>query len=419
MNTAVRVKRRRAGKATERGSALLIVFVFAAIIAIMLYMELPVAVFEAHRQKEELLIDRGNEYAHAVKLFVRKVGTYPASLEALEKTNQMRFLRHRFKDPFTGKDDWRLLHAGPNGMLIDSKVNPIGLGQNGNGRNATGTQNGSTANGTFGSPSGGASSAFGSTGQNTFGSNGGFGSGGSSSDSTPPEVAVRPVPQRAPAVAANGGGQVAGAAGDASPMSPLLAPGQAEANSGTTPNAGASQNAATGQMDAASGAPGQNSPPAGSTPVAGNGGATSPQGTALAAGTSTMGAGTAMGTLTSPGIAGVASKAAGHSIKVVNDQTDYSLWEFYYDPTKDASRGIANAMGSVGAGAQQGTPQQNGIGQNSQQNGFGTSSPFGNSNSFGTSSPFSNAGGSSGNNAPGTNGAASPGISPQQPSPPQ
>ncbi len=34
----------------------------------------------------------------------------------------MRFLRKRFKDPFTGKDDWRLLHAGPGGIIIDSKV---------------------------------------------------------------------------------------------------------------------------------------------------------------------------------------------------------------------------------------------------------------------------------------------------------
>src|ERR1700760_2879774 len=106
----------------ERGSALLIVFVFAAIIAIMLYREMPVAAFEARRQKEELLIDRGNEYKHAIKLYVRKVGQFPASIDALENTNRMRFLRYKFEDPMTGKNDWRLLHAGPNGIILDSKV---------------------------------------------------------------------------------------------------------------------------------------------------------------------------------------------------------------------------------------------------------------------------------------------------------
>ena len=110
---------------SERGSALLIVFLFSAVIAIMLYRELPVAAFEAERNREQLLIDRGNEYSHAVRLFVRKFRMYPASIAQLENTNRMRFLRHRFKDPLTGNDDWLLLHAGPNGQLLDSKVNPI------------------------------------------------------------------------------------------------------------------------------------------------------------------------------------------------------------------------------------------------------------------------------------------------------
>src|ERR1700693_5482874 len=127
---------------SQRGSALLIVFVFAAFVAIMLYREMPVAVFEAKRQKEQMLIDRGEQYKRAFKLFYKKFGMYPASIQQLEDTNRMRFLRQRFKDPFTGKDDWRLLHMGPGGMLIDSKVNPLrtnnqagnasGLGSNSN-----------------------------------------------------------------------------------------------------------------------------------------------------------------------------------------------------------------------------------------------------------------------------------------------
>lgn len=69
-----------------------------------------------------------------------------------------------------------------------------------------------------------------------------------------------------------------------------------------------------------------------------------------------------MGAIAGGGIAGVASKAGGKTIKVVNDQTDYSLWEFYYDPSKDLARGAgANAMAPGGAlgqtGAQGNAPQ--------------------------------------------------------------
>jgi hypothetical protein len=78
------------------------------------------------------------------------------------------------------------------------------------------------------------------------------------------------------------------------------------------------------------------------------------------------------------GVAGVASKAEGHSVKVVNDQTDYSLWEFYYDPSKDQTPGAA---GGVQATAGQATQNPSGFGQSgTNQSGFGSSS-FGQSTS--------------------------------------
>ena len=161
-------------KTGERGSALLIVFVFAAIVLIMLYREMPVAAFEARRQKEELLIDRGNEYKHAIKLYVKKIGQFPPSIDALENTNRMRFLRHKFDDPITGKNDWRLLHAGPNGVIIDSKVQTANAAP-GTMPGANPATQSSAAQSTFGgsssfgnnsntnSAAGGASSSFGSS----------------------------------------------------------------------------------------------------------------------------------------------------------------------------------------------------------------------------------------------------------------
>ena len=82
----------------------------------------------------------GTEYQRAIQLYYRKLGRYPPSIEALENTNNIRFLRRRYKDPLTGEDAWRIVHMGPAGP-IDSLVNPLktGVGQDGQpfGQNAT------------------------------------------------------------------------------------------------------------------------------------------------------------------------------------------------------------------------------------------------------------------------------------------
>src|SRR5450755_4677311 len=87
-------------RADESGFALLLVFLMAAIVAIGLYYEMPRVAMETQRQKEQLLIERGEQYKRA---------------------NQ-RFLRHRYVDPMTGKDEWRLIHI-QNGVLTDSLIN--------------------------------------------------------------------------------------------------------------------------------------------------------------------------------------------------------------------------------------------------------------------------------------------------------
>jgi hypothetical protein len=92
----------------------------AAVVGIMLWLEVPRVAFEAERIREETLIQRGEEYKHAIKLFYRRFQRYPPSLEALDNTNNIRFIRRRYKDPMTGKDDWRQIHAGPGGIFTDS-----------------------------------------------------------------------------------------------------------------------------------------------------------------------------------------------------------------------------------------------------------------------------------------------------------
>jgi type II secretory pathway pseudopilin PulG len=103
----------------ESGFALLTVLLMAAVIAISLYLELPRVAFEAQRQKEQLLIERGEQYKRAIQVFFTTTKRYPARIEDLESWNGRRFLRRRYIDPMTGKDEWRLVHM-QNGVLTDS-----------------------------------------------------------------------------------------------------------------------------------------------------------------------------------------------------------------------------------------------------------------------------------------------------------
>jgi hypothetical protein len=114
--------RRRSRSDSERGFALLFIFVLMAGIAIGMLMELPRVAFETQREREEMLIERGEQYQRAIGLYVKTIKRYPAKIEDLESTNNMRFLRRRYIDPMTGKDEWRLIHVGPNGQLLDSLV---------------------------------------------------------------------------------------------------------------------------------------------------------------------------------------------------------------------------------------------------------------------------------------------------------
>lgn len=360
MRTVVRTRK------GERGSALLIVFLFAAVLAISLYIEMPSVAFEAKRAKEQLLIDRGDEYAHAVKLYYRKFRTYPPSLDALENTNQMRFLRHRFKDPMTGDGKWRLLHAGPGGQLTDSLVNPIGL-------NANGKTPGTGTNSSFGSNSTNASNT-GSNAAVSNASNSPWGAAAASSDNGS-GTTVAGIPQRPPEMPI-GGGAAINPASNIDPTESLLPTTAAQtqpAQSGAvTPGT-----APTFQMGIPAQAMPQTSAASGSNmsnpmqgvqglfanpnplPGTGNPAITAPLTSASPGGTTnsafpTTGTPSGMGTMQAGGIAGVASLAKGATIKTVNEETDYSLWEFYYDPTKDTSM-----VGQSGINPMNGVTQPN------------------------------------------------------------
>ncbi|HJT87835.1 MAG TPA: hypothetical protein VJ732_08260, partial [Bryobacteraceae bacterium] len=65
-------------------------------------------------------IERGEQYKRAIYLFFHDQKRYPSKIEDLESFQNKHYLRHRYVDPMTGKDEWRLIHIGANGTLVDS-----------------------------------------------------------------------------------------------------------------------------------------------------------------------------------------------------------------------------------------------------------------------------------------------------------
>ncbi len=93
-----------------------------ALILITLAAGLPAVTADLRRQKEEELIHRGAQYTRAIRQYYRRFGSYPATLEQLEDTSHMRFLRKHYQDPLTNAD-FRVLHVGE--VLLAPKVSKL------------------------------------------------------------------------------------------------------------------------------------------------------------------------------------------------------------------------------------------------------------------------------------------------------
>ncbi len=378
---------------SESGFALLLVFLMAALLAIALYTEIPRVAFQTQRAKEQMLMERGEQYKLGIRRFMQANSRLPANLDELEKLNNRHFLRRRYKDPMTGKDEWRLIHS-TGGVLTDSKLskkddkketNPNagtfvaqmpGLGSmptNGQGANVATRRRASDGGG----------ADFSQIGNSTSPSAGPPGAPGTNYPGMP----------GAPGTPQPGSGSfVGGGSGMGSqPNNPF---GGAPVNAGQMPGCRRMPGGMPGGMPGTPGAPGTGFP--GSAPGQPNQAVnminnilTSPRPGGLA-GIQTAGAG--MG---GTGIAGVASSVDEDAIMVYVDQTNYSLWEFVYDgnfqPPADprqASSGtpvnqMGNMAGSSPPGSPIGSPGGSSIGSPAGSS-FGGSQPAG--SSFGGSS---------------------------------
>ena len=177
----------------EAGYVLVAVIFLTVALLISLAVAAPKMAMSIQRDKELETIHRGEQYRRAIKLYYAKFGSYPTSIDQLVETNEIRFLRKKYTDPLTGKDDWKPVYFGqahvrPLGFF-GQPLMTAGLGTSGSMYAATTTTttdangvpvaSGDQTGGANGA-SGSANSGFGSTGS-SFGSSGSsFGSSGSS-----------------------------------------------------------------------------------------------------------------------------------------------------------------------------------------------------------------------------------------------
>lgn len=173
----------------EQGFMLVGVIVLIFLVFLALSIAAPKVARDLRREREVEAIHRGNEYVRAIQLYYRKFGRYPGTMDQLEKTSNIRFLRQKYPDPMTGKADWRLIHVGEAKTTVKGFFGqPLagisgGAGGLGAASSMVSSQPGSTVNGAQPGATGlGSSSGMGLSGS----SGSGFSLGPSSSSSSPP-----------------------------------------------------------------------------------------------------------------------------------------------------------------------------------------------------------------------------------------
>lgn len=205
----LRVRKREGGYAL-----LLVVFLTAILLITSMSVGLRILT-EGRRQKEQEMIWRGKQYTRGIKMYYRKFGRFPTSMDNLTKpqNGNIRFMRQPYTDPMN-KDDgsWRLIYVGPAGQLIGSlKPQPSlqlpGIGQAGVPTPSTGILS-TSGNSPFGAgpttPAPGGFGAGTATGTTTgTGAATGTGTGATGTDATGAGTEGQPIPDTPTIVGGN------------------------------------------------------------------------------------------------------------------------------------------------------------------------------------------------------------------------
>jgi len=122
-------------KSGDGGYILITLMLMVALLSIAALAVLPEIKQQIQRDREEEMMHRGTQYMRAIQHFYKKNNRYPTRVEELENTNNIRFLRKRYKDPMsrdkeTHKEkDFRFLHMQDINLYTGGTNSP-GLGLN-------------------------------------------------------------------------------------------------------------------------------------------------------------------------------------------------------------------------------------------------------------------------------------------------
>ena len=98
----------------EEGFLLIAMIVAIFLILLALSVAAPRIAMQLKRERELETAHRANQYVRGIRMYYKKLGSYPPSMEALKKSNNIRFLRQEYVDPLTGEKDWKLIRVGQN-----------------------------------------------------------------------------------------------------------------------------------------------------------------------------------------------------------------------------------------------------------------------------------------------------------------
>ena len=156
-------------RASQSGYILMVILFLMVLLIVGMLATAPAIKTQIQRDREQEMIHRGAQYSRAIKKYFKKFGRYPGTLDQLENTNNIRFLRKQYKDPMSPDGKWRLLHVGDvkigNTSNVGTPVSAMGTqgGAGGNLGQPAGQSAFGGSPGTLGGPSsfGGATGAFG------------------------------------------------------------------------------------------------------------------------------------------------------------------------------------------------------------------------------------------------------------------
>ena len=126
MSIAMKNRARTAAK-SQGGYAMLMVVFLTTVVLLGAIAAAPYIRTERQREKEQEMIWRGKQYVRGIKLYYRKTGRFPTSVDDLTKPKlgSLRFMRQAYKDPMNKADGaWRFIYVGPSGQLVGSLKPP-------------------------------------------------------------------------------------------------------------------------------------------------------------------------------------------------------------------------------------------------------------------------------------------------------